>query len=376
MSYLEIIVNNCIYLLCPLALYLIYTTYQKNVDQEKNSMMFEIATISSLYFLLRYGMSFHGRLGAMLFDIPLLLCFFKQRKGFSIIISFLLIFYQTFFLSVNVFFLFIEYSSYFIVYLLLEKEKFTIFTLLHHFFVVHSFFLSMKIFLYLNPLRGYQENLLYLFFVLLIQILISSLVLSFFDKGEKIVDFNTTLYNIEKEKELRASLFKVTHEIKNPIAVCKGYLDMLDVNNQKKVHQYIPIVKDEINRTLTLMDDFLDYTKIKIVKEEIDLILLLEEIEETLSSLFKEKGVLCLIDKKDEEIYFEADYNRLKQVFINLLKNAMVFLQIYVTLNSKLDLILYFLLQFHHFQVAIQSLLVLKKHDFHYLSLTFYSELY
>ena len=91
---------------------------------------------------------------------------------------------------------------------------------------------------------------------------------------------------------------------------------------KKKVHQYIPIVKDEINRTLTLMDDFLDYTKIKIVKEEIDLILLLEEIEETLSSLFKEKGVLCLIDKKDEEIYFEADYNRLKQVFINLLKNA------------------------------------------------------
>ena len=202
------------------------------MDQEKNSMMFEIATISSLYFILRYGMSFHGRLGAMLFDIPLLLCFFKQRKGFSIIISFLLIFYQTFFLSVNVFFLFIEYSSYFIVYLLLEKEKFTIFTLLHR------FFLSMKIFLYLNPLRGYQENLFYLFFVLLIQILISSLVLSFFDKGEKIVDFNTTLYNIEKEKELRASLFKVTHEIKNPIAVCKGYLDMLDVNNQKNASIY------------------------------------------------------------------------------------------------------------------------------------------
>ena len=40
---------------------------------------------------------------------------------------------------------------------------------------------------------------------------------------------------VKEENKLRDSLFKLTHEIKNPIAVCKGYLDMLDTNNTKKV---------------------------------------------------------------------------------------------------------------------------------------------
>ena len=38
--------------------------------------------------------------------------------------------------------------------------------------------------------------------------------------------------------------------------------------NKKKVNKYIPIIKGEIDRNLTLMDDYLEYTKIKINSEE------------------------------------------------------------------------------------------------------------
>ena len=31
---------------------------------------------------------------------------------------------------------------------------------------------------------------------------------------------------------------------------------MIDINDKKKVRKYIPIIKDEITRTLILMDDF------------------------------------------------------------------------------------------------------------------------
>ena len=137
-----------------------------------------------------------------------------------------------------------------------------------------------------------------------------------------IVELHSDLENVEKEKELRRSLFKVTHEIKNPIAVCKGYLDMLDVNDKKKVRKYIPIIKNEITRTLILMDDFLDYTKIKIEKEEMDLVMLLEELEDYLEDLFKKNKIKSKFTFDVEEAYINADYNRLKQVFINVLKNA------------------------------------------------------
>lgn len=137
------------------------------------------------------------------------------------------------------------------------------------------------------------------------------------------MDLNSTIKELEKEKMLRASLFKITHEIKNPIAVCKGYLDMLDLNNEEKTRKYIPIVKQEIARTLTLMDDYLDYTKIKVEKEEIDLYLLLEDTCASLESLFKQHKIKTNFKIPDEELYMNLDYNRMKQVLVNLFKNAL-----------------------------------------------------
>ena len=98
MSYFEIILNNCIYLLFPISLYLIYITYRKNIQQEENTIAFEIAITSSLYFILRYGLPLHHHYPTMLFDIPLLLAFSKKKTELSIFISIVLIYYQTLFL--------------------------------------------------------------------------------------------------------------------------------------------------------------------------------------------------------------------------------------------------------------------------------------
>ena len=322
MSYFEIILNNCIYLLFPISLYLIYITYRKNIQQEENTIAFEIAITSSLYFILRYGLPLHHHYPTMLFDIPLLLAFSKKKTELSIFISIVLIYYQTLFLFITPTLLIIEYIIYFIFYFYLKKNKFSFLNLIHGFIVINSFFLTIKVFFFISPTRNYYDNITYIIFLIIVIYVASFIILYFLNKGEKIVDFNNSLYAVEKEKELRASLFKVTHEIKNPIAVCKGYLDMLDVNDKKKCIKYIPIIKGEINRTLILMDDFLDYTKIKIEKEEIDLVMLLEELDQALKPLFYDRRIVINYNIPYEELYMEADYNRLKQVLINIFKNA------------------------------------------------------
>ena len=240
----------------------------------------------------------------------------------AVFISLILIFYETLFLGINPLFLALEYSSYLVVYSLFIKKKLKPINVVNYFIIIKSFMLSLAIFWFINPEASFPSNLFYLFTIIITLYFVTNIIISIFAKGEKIVELHNDLLNIEKEKDLRASLFKVTHEIKNPIAVCKGYLDMIDINDKKKVRKYIPIIKDEITRTLILMDDFLDYTKIKIEKEEMDIVMLLEDLKDYLEDLFKKNSIKTEFNLPDEDIYIEADYNRLKQVFINLLKNA------------------------------------------------------
>ena len=67
----------------------------------------------------------------------------------------------------------------------------------------------------------------------------------------------------------------------------------------------------------------LEFNKIKIVKTEIDLNLLLEDVYDSFKIILNRKNIkLIYNDREDEEIYFDGDYERLKQVLINVLKNS------------------------------------------------------
>ncbi|UKI58383.1 MAG: hypothetical protein L6V81_02935 [Clostridium sp.] len=47
-----------------------------------------------------------------------------------------------------------------------------------------------------------------------------------------------TLEDIENNKIIKTSIFKVTHEIKNPLAVIKGYLSIFDPYDSEKCIKY------------------------------------------------------------------------------------------------------------------------------------------
>ena len=327
MSFIEMIVRSMVFLLCPLAIYLLYTIYEKNISSEEKDLSFSIAILSSIYFILKFDSFVFLGYPIILFDIPLILSFYKKRTLLAIIVSIILIIYQNMVLGFNFWLLIIEYLIYLVLYLIFyrnlgNRKNLKPINIVTTFIIIKSFMLSFSVFLYIKPEEEFTTNLFYLFIIIIVLTIVTNIVVYFFTKGEKIVELRSDLNKIEREKELRRSLFKVTHEIKNPIAVCKGYLDMLDINDKKKVRKYIPIIKSEIARTLVLLDDFLDYTKIKITKEEMDLSLLLEELQLSLVDLFKKNHIKVRFNTLDDDIYIEADYNRLKQVLINILKNA------------------------------------------------------
>ena len=97
---------------------------------------------------------------------------------------------------------------------------------------------------------------------------------------------------------------------------------MFDIDNSEHFKKYIPILKDEINRTLLLLEDFLAMNKVKINKDIIDINLLIEEVIKNIKMLCKKNNIELKQNIIDDDIYINADYNRLTQVFINLLKNS------------------------------------------------------
>ena len=323
MVFIDEIFLEVMCLLFPISIYIIVMAYFRNQKCNRQDVLLEITLYSSIYLLIKYGCETNLIYPLILLNIPLLVAYLKEKSRIALTISLILIIYFAKHTHIDIIYLIIEYAIYFITYRYLYSKKATSISVLTTFVVIKSFIMSLEMFLIFSPESNYVINFMLIFSIMTIFTFIGYLILYFLNKGEEIIDLNDVISKLEKEKKLRESLFKITHEIKNPIAVCKGYLDMIDYKDTDKVERYIPIIKDEISRTLILMDDFLDYTKIQVEKDITDLYLLLEDTYKIVKPLFKKNQIkLTLNIDDDDDVYMNLDYNRLKQVLVNLLKNS------------------------------------------------------
>ena len=306
-------------ILLPITIYLLNIAYNNNYKKKYDKYFLSITLIiETILFILFKDIS----KSLILINIPLLIAYLKRLELTSIILSFIIGIYYIIFFKYNIYFIFFEYVLYYVIYLIFNKKIIHIGLLIYIFVFIKSITLSIEIFYFNFSNQNFVINFLNVFFKMFVFYISSYLILKYLLKGEEIMKLNTALKELEKEKVLRTSLFKITHEIKNPIAVCKGYLDMLDINDKKKIDKYIPIIKGEIERTLTIMDDYLEYTKIKINKDIADIYMLLDEVIASLNLFFKENNIILKNNIPDEELFLDIDYNRIKQVIVNLLKNA------------------------------------------------------
>lgn len=322
MSFFDGLLVNTVFILFPLLVYLIYVTYKNNVNEECNDIIFELMLFTSLYLIIRYGYMKNNPHIEFLIDIPLLFAFIKGKTSLSIAISMILVLFFTFYTNYSFIFVLLEYLTYFIVYIYGKKHKKKDSFYIDSITIIKSFVYSFSVIYFLRPDYSLFSNFKTIAISVIIFYICANIYYALIKKSEQIMSVNSIIKDLEKEKTVQKSLFKITHEIKNPIAVCKGYLDMLDIKDEKKLKKYIPIIKEEMSRTLTLMDDFLDYSKIKVNKEIIDINMLIEETCSSMEPLFREKKIKTNFNTTSDEIYIMGDYNRLKQVLVNVFKNS------------------------------------------------------
>lgn len=121
----------------------------------------------------------------------------------------------------------------------------------------------------------------------------------------------------------------VSHELKTPIAAVKGFAETLlsgGVEDKETERSFLQIIYDEGDRLNRLIGDILDLSKIesKLIPLEyspIQLKELINRIYEVLLPTASRKSII-MSNNVPEHLFLEGDEDRLRQIFMNLLSNA------------------------------------------------------
>jgi two-component system sporulation sensor kinase B len=257
-------------------------------------------------------------------NIPVVIAYLKKKSILALILSIIIIYNINGIYNINIYLIILKYIIFFAIYFNYQKKKYSEYKFITLISVIEAFFLSFEYFC-INPINSLLI-VLEIFVVSYIFYLIPFFILCLFRVVDKITDLYASSLEMEKDKQLKNSLFKITHEVKNPIAVCKGYLDMINPEDIYKVKKYLPIIKDEINRSLNIMTDFMEFSKIKLDKDILDINMLVGEVSDEMKMICRNK-INISYSGSDEEIYINGDYCRMKQVLINMIKNSIEAIQ-------------------------------------------------
>ena len=125
-------------------------------------------------------------------------------------------------------------------------------------------------------------------------------------------------------------LANMSHELRSPLTVIRGGIDYLNRTIKLEDNRnYLELNDKNLARLIRLVSDLFDFTKIEAKKidwsfEEENLTVLIEEVIDILSPLALDKKI-SIIYEHSGHIFMDFDLERIEQVLVNLIENAMKF---------------------------------------------------
>ncbi len=140
------------------------------------------------------------------------------------------------------------------------------------------------------------------------------------------------LKSLEREKDNLVSMF--AHDMKSSLAIIGGFalrlLKKVRQIDEEKQKRYLGIIKNESGKLESLINDFLEFSRLQTgrLKLNFSATFLDKELMELVDSYqlkASQSGVKLELQNQEEPTIIEADADRLRRVFSNLLDNALKF---------------------------------------------------
>lgn len=147
-------------------------------------------------------------------------------------------------------------------------------------------------------------------------------------QNKELKEKNKRLGKLDKLKS--EFVVNVSHELKNPLAIIHAYMEFIledNLNTSDSTRKMIKAGKQALDRLIRLVTDLLDIStiesgKIKLKKVRVDIKLLLEEISAAYEKNLFDKQIALEKEVLGDKMVIRADKDKLTQIIINLLNNA------------------------------------------------------